>query len=423
MSSEEIGLVPDQRIENGLSSPLVFQGDPLRFNCGAPQRRVGDPGPKTRELSGFLNEKMFDLERDRFFTSPAADFRRNVYGNISDRRDPPATRNWNGNGSTTTPSGDDSDGDDEEDEDEDDDDDDVEDEAEVEELVGVDDGKKKNSNTINDINNSNSNGSNLASIADRISNGKAQHHSYGSGREVLKDGNVGQLVHNMRAGVNDDHQQERLGTEGSASMQKSMVEENGCGFSGRKDVYLSESGESLRAILSDPITGALMDDAMILPCGHSFGGGGKQYVIRMKACCTCSQPVSEESISPNLSLRAAVQAFRREEESQFYRPSKKRRDRFDQGGYGDSAVMEPPRGRGVQFPFAVMDRVIIKGNKRTPQRFVGREAIVTTQCLNGWYVVKTLDNAESVKLQYRSLAKVSDYPSKPASAKIGPNWL
>lgn len=76
--------------------------------------------------------------------------------------------------------------------------------------------------------------------------------------------------------------------------------------------------------------------------------------------------------------------------------------------------MEPSRSRGVQFPFAVMDRVIIKvvyelarfylqvflpfsekeiirekmvqGNKRTPQRFVGREAIVTTQCLNGWLV-------------------------------------
>lgn len=24
-----------------------------------------------------------------------------------------------------------------------------------------------------------------------------------------------------------------------------------------------------------------MDDAMILPCGHSFGGGGIQHVIRM----------------------------------------------------------------------------------------------------------------------------------------------
>lgn len=56
----------------------------------------------------------------------------------------------------------------------------------------------------------------------------------------------------------------------------------------------------------------------------------------------------------------------------------------------------------------MFDRVIIKGNKRTPERFVGRVAVVTAQCLNGWYVVKTLDNAESVKLQYRSLAKFTD---------------
>lgn len=27
--------------------------------------------------------------------------------------------------------------------------------------------------------------------------------------------------------------------------------------------------------------GALMDDAMILPCGHSFGGGGMQHVIKL----------------------------------------------------------------------------------------------------------------------------------------------
>lgn len=44
------------------------------------------------------------------------------------------------------------------------------------------------------------------------------------------------------------------------------------------------------------------------------------------------------------------------------------------------------------------------------------------------YVVKTLDNAESVKLQYRSLAKLQDittsHPSNLASTKITtPNWL
>lgn len=30
-----------------------------------------------------------------------------------------------------------------------------------------------------------------------------------------------------------------------------------------------------------PCRGALMDDAMILPCGHSFGDGGIQQVIKM----------------------------------------------------------------------------------------------------------------------------------------------
>ncbi|MBA0751242.1 hypothetical protein Gogos_000181, partial [Gossypium gossypioides] len=226
------------------------------------------------------------------------------------------------------------------------------------------------------------------------------------------------------------------GGEGSASVagangQKDIiVAENGggCGFSGRKDVSsLSESSDPLRVIFSDPITGALMDDAMILPCGHSFSAAGLQHVLRMKVCSICSQSVSEASVAPNLSaLRAAVQAFRHEEELQFYRSPKRRRDRFDQdkSSYGDPNTMDPPRNRGVQFPFAVTDRVIIKGNKRTPQRFVGHEAVVTMQCLNGWYVVKTLDNAESVKLQYRSLAKVADNTApKPITSKMGPNWL
>ncbi|ESQ44816.1 hypothetical protein EUTSA_v10003285mg [Eutrema salsugineum] len=41
------------------------------------------------------------------------------------------------------------------------------------------------------------------------------------------------------------------------------------------------SWESLKAILSDPVTGALMNDATILPCGHSFGAGGLKQVKRM----------------------------------------------------------------------------------------------------------------------------------------------
>ncbi|KAH7852524.1 hypothetical protein Vadar_025981 [Vaccinium darrowii] len=91
-----------------------------------------------------------------------------------------------------------------------------------------------------------------------------------------------------------------------------------------------------------------------------------------------------------------------------------------QASSGDSLPTNHPRRGDVNFPFAVTDRVIIKGNKRTPQCLVGREAIVTTRCSHGWYVVKTLDNPESVKLQYSSLVKVSDDPSS-SKPSTGPN--
>ncbi|GKB06723.1 U-box domain-containing protein 62-like protein [Tanacetum coccineum] len=171
--------------------------------------------------------------------------------------------------------------------------------------------------------------------------------------------------------------------------------------------------------------GALMDDAMILPCGHSFGSSGTEHVMRMKACYTCSHPVLDGAVAPNLSLRSAVHAFRREEESQYHRPSKKRiRSEQDRSSYGEPSV-DHSRGRGVQYPFSVHEHVIIQGNKRTPPRFVGRKAVVTTQCLNGWYVVKDHLISRSVKLQYRSLAMVNDsQPLHVAASKITtPNWL
>lgn len=57
---------------------------------------------------------------------------------------------------------------------------------------------------------------------------------------------------------------------------------------------------------------------------------------------------------------------------------------------------------------------------------MGRVAVVTAQCLNGWYVVKTLDNAECVKLQYRSLAKFADGGESSAMVSNNAqntNWL
>ncbi|XP_038719997.1 U-box domain-containing protein 62-like [Tripterygium wilfordii] len=440
--------------QNGLNShaQLVFSDDTLRFNCGP--HRVGDPGPKTtRELSAFIDGNKMFLG---FSSQGGGDsFRRtSIYGESPDHRRqeiPSDTRNWasSGNGSATTPSGDESE------DDEDDEEADLDADHEINGIVATVDDRMKN-NTAPSSTGANNNTNKYSSFSDKIGNEKAHLSSFGSSRELvmMKDSQ------NMSNAVQGQQQQGRMvgvgtyqnavtvleqdggdvyysrylqGTEvGSGGRgcvgggQKNVgVGEIGCGLSGRKEgSFSSESGENLRTILSDPVTGTLMDDAMILPCGHSFGSGGIQHIIRTKACCTCSQPVSEDSLSPNLSLRAVVLAFRREEELQFYRSPKRRKERCDQDKGGDSGPMDPPRGRGVQFPFAVTDRVIIKGNKRIPQRFVGREAIVTTQCLNGWYVVKTLDNAESVKLQYRSLAKVLTNPSSKAiSNEMAPNWL
>jgi hypothetical protein len=169
MSSDDINLAPDQSIENGLTSPLVFQDDTLRFNCGtAPQRQVGDPVSKTREVSGFIDDKMFTVNRDRFFTSQGAEFRRNVFADRSDHRDSSDVLNW----SAGTPSSDDSDGEDDEDDDEDDDGGDTA----ADRLVSIgNDESKRNSNAIIDVNNNNGGG---------VANGKAQHHSpYGMNEE------------------------------------------------------------------------------------------------------------------------------------------------------------------------------------------------------------------------------------------------
>ncbi|KAL2612621.1 hypothetical protein R1flu_024313 [Riccia fluitans] len=150
----------------------------------------------------------------------------------------------------------------------------------------------------------------------------------------------------------------------------------------------SSAEPSLRRILSDPLTGQLMDDASIFGCGHSFGNAGLQRVIETNVCITCGASVRATSMAPNYALRAAVQAYKREEENSLPKLAKRRRDRPEDQG---TPVEQQPssdtsRSKGVQFPFSVSDRVLIKGNKRTPERFVGREAVITNQCLNGWYL-------------------------------------
>lgn len=82
--------------------------------------------------------------------------------------------------------------------------------------------------------------------------------------ETVKDGigggSLGQTGNNAVTIAEADgemyYSQFLQATEGSGAGGKDMGVENGCGFSGRKEgsAFSSESGDSLRAILSDPVT-------------------------------------------------------------------------------------------------------------------------------------------------------------------------
>ncbi|KAH7283793.1 hypothetical protein KP509_34G024200 [Ceratopteris richardii] len=183
---------------------------------------------------------------------------------------------------------------------------------------------------------------------------------------------------------------------------------------------------ALRSALVDPLTGALMDDAMILLCGHSFGNESLQRVFENNACISCGAAARREDMAPNHALQMVVQAYKREEQrwkENASRAAKRRRERLEQERQSMGEIIPFDfRYKAVQFPYKVNDKVLIKGNKRTPERFVGRKAIITSQCLNGWYVVKTLDNGESVKVQYRSLMKTDEQEELQPSI-TAPNWL
>ncbi|KAH8961415.1 hypothetical protein BDL97_05G049000 [Sphagnum fallax] len=167
------------------------------------------------------------------------------------------------------------------------------------------------------------------------------------------------------------------------------------------------------------------------------------HVLGMQGkCIHCGTSVPADSLVPNFALRAAVHAFKQEDhvcEFTSMKVAKRKREQPEQQTEGSdgktlaldlhvageqASSLDGSRPRGVQFPFAVGDQVLIKGNKRTPERFVGKEAIITTQCLNGWYLVQTLDQGESVRLQYRSLQKLGEKDPQPdLEAGISPDHV
>lgn len=176
---------------------------------------------------------------------------------------------------------------------------------------------------------------------------------------------------------------------------------------------------SLRSILSDPLSGVFLEDAMVVSCGHSFGGHMLRKVIEASRCSLCNAEIESGSLIPNLALRAAAAAVKQEDDRRLFHNAALRKRRKEVGEHmftmkrlnmengdmtaeGDHLMNQ----RGVQYPFSVDEKVVIRGNRRTPEKFVGREAVITSQCLNGWYLLRILGTGESVRLQYRSLRKI-----------------
>ncbi|KAF8398752.1 hypothetical protein HHK36_014610 [Tetracentron sinense] len=177
---------------------------------------------------------------------------------------------------------------------------------------------------------------------------------------------------------------------------------------------------SLRSVLSDPFSGAFLEDAMVVSCGHSFGGLTLGKVIETSRCILCDAEIECRPPIPNHALRAAAAAVKHKDERRLFHNAALRKRRKEVGDQMDAMKrLNRENGemdadsdslrlhRGVQYPFSVNEKVVIKGNRRTPDKYVGREAVISSQCLNGWYLLKLLGSGESVRLQYRSLHKIS----------------
>lgn len=174
---------------------------------------------------------------------------------------------------------------------------------------------------------------------------------------------------------------------------------------------------SLRSVLSDPLSGAFLEDAMLVPCGHSFGGLLLRKVMDTSRCSLCGADIESNCLIPNHALRAAAAAVKHEDDKRLFHNAalhKRRKELGDQRmeftkrqqrGDGDVAAVDKVQ-KEAQYPFDVNEKVVIKGNRRTADKFVGKEAIITSQCLNGWYSLKVITSGENISLQYRSLQKV-----------------
>ncbi|KAK8960249.1 U-box domain-containing protein 62 [Platanthera guangdongensis] len=78
------------------------------------------------------------------------------------------------------------------------------------------------------------------------------------------------------------------------------------------------SEPSLRSVLSDPISGSFLEDAIVVSCGHSFGSHMLKKVLEAARCMLCNVEIDPGSLIPNLALRAAAVAVRGEDERRLF---------------------------------------------------------------------------------------------------------
>ncbi|XP_042509081.1 uncharacterized protein LOC122084707 isoform X2 [Macadamia integrifolia] len=93
---------------------------------------------------------------------------------------------------------------------------------------------------------------------------------------------------------------------------------------------------SLRSVLSDPMSGAFLEDAVVVSCGHSFGGLMLRKVLQTTRCTLCGVEIEGSSLIPNHALRAAAAAVKHEDDRRLFHNSVLRKRRREVGEQMDA---------------------------------------------------------------------------------------
>ncbi|CAA3020963.1 Hypothetical predicted protein [Olea europaea subsp. europaea] len=119
---------------------------------------------------------------------------------------------------------------------------------------------------------------------------------------------------------------------------------------------------SLRRILSDPLSGAFLEDAMLVSCGHSFGGLLLRRVIETSKCTLCNAGIEVGSLIPNHALRAAAATVKQEDDRRLFHNAALRKRRKEASDHRENGDVPSENGshKGVQYPFSVNEKVLIK---------------------------------------------------------------